>query len=214
MTSSNNKLKRNDNFTYYEPITPIERPNQEISVFCPTTSNIITDAATTQGTEEASPTQDQAGTPSSSVSSTQAATTAASGKWFNLLGCNETWYLWYPNEFRLSTSIRPLVFARLTLFLRYQVSLTFTSVTASVRGSPSKSRTSPDLTILLLYRCRKSFHIVRLVDRQALHRIMFICFFFLFVTLSMIIWAQWNISLADATCHRNAICKAEVALWN
>ena len=71
MTSSNNKLKRNDSFAYYEPITPMERPKQEISAFCPTTSNIITDAATTQGTEEVSPTQDQAETPSSSVSSTK-----------------------------------------------------------------------------------------------------------------------------------------------
>ena len=88
MTSSNNKLKRNDSFAYYELITPIERPKQEISAFCPTTSNIITVAATTQGTEEASPTQDQARTPSSSVSSRQAATSAAPGKWCNLPGCH------------------------------------------------------------------------------------------------------------------------------
>ena len=88
MTSSNNKLKRNDSFAYYEPITPMERPKQEISAFCPTTSNIITDAATTQGTEEVSPTQDQAETPSSTVSSTQAATTAAPGKRF---ACRLLW---------------------------------------------------------------------------------------------------------------------------
>ena len=82
MTSSNNKLKRNDSFAYYEPITPMERSKQEISAFCPTTNNIITDAATTQGTEEVSPTQGQAETSSSTVSSTQAATTAAPGKRF------------------------------------------------------------------------------------------------------------------------------------
>ena len=77
--SSNNKYKRNDSFAYYEPITPRERPKQEIAAFCPTTSNIITDAVTTQGTKEVSPTQDEAATPPSRVPSTQPATTAAPG---------------------------------------------------------------------------------------------------------------------------------------
>ena len=75
--SSNNKLKRNDSFAYYEPVTPRERPKQEIAPFCPTTSNIITDGAITQGTQEVSPAQDQAATPLSSEPSTQPATTAA-----------------------------------------------------------------------------------------------------------------------------------------
>ena len=82
ITSSNNKLNRNDSFAFYEPISPMERPKQEIAAFCPTTRNIITDAATTQGTKEVSTTQDQTETPWNCVSSTQAATTAAPGRWF------------------------------------------------------------------------------------------------------------------------------------
>ena len=80
--SSNNKLKRNDSFAYYEPIASLERPKQEIAAFCPTSSNIITEASTTQGTQEVSTSRDQAVTPASSISSTQSATTAAPGKWF------------------------------------------------------------------------------------------------------------------------------------
>ena len=80
--SSNNKLKRNDSFAYYEPITPMERSKQEIAAFCPTTSNIITEATTAQGTQEISTSQDQAVTPASSVPSTQSATTATPSKWF------------------------------------------------------------------------------------------------------------------------------------
>ena len=101
--SSNNKLKRNDSFAYYEPITPMERPKQEIAAFCLTSSNIITEASTAQGTQEVSTSQDQAVTPTSSVSSTQVATTAAPGKWFARLknGCHERSHLWHPKEFRL-----------------------------------------------------------------------------------------------------------------
>ena len=84
--SSNNKLKRNDSFAYYEPITSLERPKQEIAAFCPTSSNIITEASTAHDTQEVSTTQDQlymqAVTPASSIPSTQSATTAAPGKWF------------------------------------------------------------------------------------------------------------------------------------
>ena len=64
---SNNKLKRNDSFAYYEPITSMERPTQEITAFSPTRSNIIAEASTTKGTQEASPTEDQAATPQNSV---------------------------------------------------------------------------------------------------------------------------------------------------
>ena len=74
--SSNNKLKRNDSFAYYEPITPMERSKQEIAAFCPTTSNIITEATTARGTQGISTSQDQAVTPASSVPSTRPATTA------------------------------------------------------------------------------------------------------------------------------------------
>ena len=80
--SSNNKLKRNDSFAYYEPITLMERPKQEIAAFRPTTSNLITEATTTQGTQEIGTSQDQAATPASSVPSTQPAITVAPGKWF------------------------------------------------------------------------------------------------------------------------------------
>ena len=40
------------------------------------------EATPTKGTQEVSPTQDQATTPASRVPSTQPATTAAPGKWF------------------------------------------------------------------------------------------------------------------------------------
>ena len=79
--SSNNKLKRRDSFAYYEPLTPRQRPKQEIAAFRPTTSNLITEAATTQGTQEVGTSQDIAATPVSSVSSTQPAIRAAPGKW-------------------------------------------------------------------------------------------------------------------------------------
>ena len=79
--SSNNKLKRRESFAYYEPLTPRQRPKQEIAAFCPTTSNLITEAATTQGTQKISTSQDIAATPATSVPSTQLATTTAPGKW-------------------------------------------------------------------------------------------------------------------------------------
>ena len=78
--SSNNKLKRRDSFAYYEPLTPRQRPKQEIAAFRPTTSNLITEAATTQGRQEISTSQGIAATPASGVPSTQPATTAAPGK--------------------------------------------------------------------------------------------------------------------------------------
>ena len=81
-TSSNNKLERNDSFAYYEKITPMERSEQEIAALSPTTSKIITEATTTQGTQDISASQDIAATPASSVPSTQSATTAAPGKWY------------------------------------------------------------------------------------------------------------------------------------
>ena len=70
-TYSNNTLKRNDSFAYYEPITPRERPKQEIPALCA--------AVTTQGTQEVSPTQDQAATSLRSVPSAQLTTTVAPG---------------------------------------------------------------------------------------------------------------------------------------
>ena len=76
---SNKTLKRNDSFAYYEPITPRERPKKEIPALCPTTSNIITDAVTSQGTQEVSPTQDQAATSLRTVPSAQLTTTVAPG---------------------------------------------------------------------------------------------------------------------------------------
>ena len=81
-TSPNSKLKRRHGFAYYEPLTPRERPKQQITAFSPTTRNLIMAASTTQGTQEAIPTQDQAATPASRVPSTQPTTTAAPGKWF------------------------------------------------------------------------------------------------------------------------------------
>ena len=81
--SSNNKLQSRDGFEYYEPLTPRERPKQEITAITPTTSNTITATVTTQ---EVSPTQAEAAIPPSSVSSaTHPETTAAPGKWFTKL---------------------------------------------------------------------------------------------------------------------------------
>ena len=121
----NKTLKRNDSFAYYEPITPRERPKKEIPALCPTTSNIITDAVTSQGTQEVSPTQDQAATSLRTVPSAQLTTTVAPGvktapgKWFEKLNWDwfhETSYLLHQKEFPLSRIIRPLLFARLTLY--------------------------------------------------------------------------------------------------
>ena len=81
-TSPNKKLNSRSGFAYYEPLTPRERPKQSITAFSPTTSNLIMAASSTQGTQEVSPTQDQATTPASRVPSTQPTTTAAPGKWF------------------------------------------------------------------------------------------------------------------------------------
>ena len=81
-TSPYNELKSRHGFAYYEPLTPRERPKQQTAAFSPTTRNLIIAASTTQGTQEVSPTRDQATTPASRVPSTQPATTAAPGKWF------------------------------------------------------------------------------------------------------------------------------------
>ena len=81
-TSLNSKLKSRHGFAYYEPLTPRERPKQQITAFSPTTSNIIMGASTAQGTQEVIPTQDQATTPGTRITPTQPATTAAPGKWF------------------------------------------------------------------------------------------------------------------------------------
>ena len=93
-TSPNSKLKSRHGFAYYEPLTPRERPKQQITAFSPTTSyiimgafspttsNIIMGASTAQGTQEVISTQDQATTPGTRIPSTQPATTAAPGKWF------------------------------------------------------------------------------------------------------------------------------------
>ena len=80
-TSPNNKLETRDGFAYYEPLTPRERPKQQITAFSQT-SNLITEAATTQGTQAVSPTQDEATTPASRVPSTQSAITPGPGKRF------------------------------------------------------------------------------------------------------------------------------------
>ena len=79
--TSDNKLESRHGFAYYEPLTPRERPKQERAPFSPTTSNLITEAVTTQGTQEVSPNQGEAATPASSVPSTEPATIAAPGKW-------------------------------------------------------------------------------------------------------------------------------------
>ena len=142
--SSNNKLKRNDSFAYYEPITTVERPTQEMTTFSPTRSNIIAEATTTKGTQEVSPTEDQAATPQSSAPSTKPAITAARGKWFakskgTRWNCAQAidslWSIfletfpvivifydrsslclpWWVASERVSTIIRPLLFSRLTL---------------------------------------------------------------------------------------------------
>ena len=81
-TSPHNELKSRHGFAYYEPLTPRERPKQQITAFSPTTSNLIMAGSSTQGTQEVSPTQDQATTPASRVPSTQPTTTEAPGKWF------------------------------------------------------------------------------------------------------------------------------------
>ena len=76
-TSPNNKLNSRSGFAYYEPLTLRERPKQQTTAFSLTTRNLIMAASTTQGTQEVSPTRDQATTPASKVPSTQPATTAA-----------------------------------------------------------------------------------------------------------------------------------------
>ncbi|XP_015771825.1 PREDICTED: uncharacterized protein LOC107350111 [Acropora digitifera] len=81
-TSPNNKLNSRNGFAYYEPLTPRERPKQQITAFSPTTRNLIMATTPTKGTQEVSPTRDQATTPASSVPSTQPTITAAPGKWF------------------------------------------------------------------------------------------------------------------------------------
>ena len=81
-TSPYNELNSPSGFAYYEPLTPREMPKQQTTAFSPTTSKLMMAASTTQGTQEASPTRDQATTPASRVPSTQPTTTAAPGKWF------------------------------------------------------------------------------------------------------------------------------------
>ena len=81
-TSPNNKLNSRSGFAYYEPLTPRETPKQQTTAFPPTTSKLMMAASTTQDTQEASPTRDQATAPASRVPSTQPTTTAAPGKWF------------------------------------------------------------------------------------------------------------------------------------
>ena len=76
-TSPNNKLNSRSGFAYYEPLTLRERPKQQTTAFSPTTRNLIMAASTTQGTQEVSPTRDQATTPASRVPSTQPATAAS-----------------------------------------------------------------------------------------------------------------------------------------
>ena len=76
--SPNSKLKSRHGFAYYEPLTPRKRPKQQITAFSRTTSNLIMEATTTQGTQA---TPDEAATPTR-VPSTQPAKTAAPGKWF------------------------------------------------------------------------------------------------------------------------------------
>ncbi|XP_074609501.1 uncharacterized protein LOC141863724 [Acropora palmata] len=94
--SSNNKLKRKDSFAYYEPLTPKERPKQQISGFYPTTTNIITKTTTTRSTQEVSSTQDQAATSASMFPSTQRATTAAP-----VSNCGQQWHAYKSGCLRL-----------------------------------------------------------------------------------------------------------------
>ncbi|XP_067025792.1 macrophage mannose receptor 1-like [Acropora muricata] len=94
--SSNHKLKRKDSFVYYEPLTPKERPKQQIAGFYPTTSNIITKTTTTRGTQEVSTSQDQATIPASRVPSTQRATTAAP-----VTNCGQQWHAYKSGCLRL-----------------------------------------------------------------------------------------------------------------
>ncbi|KAK2553986.1 Lithostathine [Acropora cervicornis] len=89
--SSNHKLKRKDSFVYYEPLTPKERPKQQIAGFYPTISNIIT-----RSTQEVSSTQDQAATPASVFPSTQRATTAAP-----VSNCGQQWHAYKSGCLRL-----------------------------------------------------------------------------------------------------------------
>ena len=90
-TAPYSELKSRDGFAYYEPLTPRnERPKQQITAFSPTTRNLIMAASTTQGTQEVSPTRDQATTPASRVPSTQPTITAAPGKWFAKSKCTHS----------------------------------------------------------------------------------------------------------------------------
>lgn len=52
---SNDTLKRNDSFAYYEPITPRERPKKEIPALCPTTSKIMRSVPSAQLTTTVAP---------------------------------------------------------------------------------------------------------------------------------------------------------------
>ena len=81
-TSPNNKLISRNGFAYYEPLTPRKRPKQQTIAFSPTTSKLMMAASTTQGTQEPSPTRDEATTPASRVPATQPTTRAAPGQWF------------------------------------------------------------------------------------------------------------------------------------
>ncbi|XP_074610058.1 uncharacterized protein LOC141864228 isoform X2 [Acropora palmata] len=94
--SPNNKLNSRSGFAYYEPLTPRERPKQQTTAFSPTTRNLIMAASTTQGTQEVSPTQDQATTPASRVPSTQPTTTAAP-----VSNCGQQWHAYRSGCLRL-----------------------------------------------------------------------------------------------------------------
>ena len=52
---SNDTLKRNDSFAYYEPITPRERPKKEFPALCPATSNIMRSVPSAQLTTTVAP---------------------------------------------------------------------------------------------------------------------------------------------------------------
>ncbi|XP_015763278.1 PREDICTED: C-type lectin domain family 4 member E-like isoform X2 [Acropora digitifera] len=92
---SDNNLQIRDGFAYYEPLTPRERPKQEITAITPETSNLITATATTQ---EVSPTQAEATIPPTSVpSATQPpTTTAAPGS-----NCGQHWHAYKSGCLRL-----------------------------------------------------------------------------------------------------------------
>ncbi|XP_044182732.1 LOW QUALITY PROTEIN: tetranectin-like [Acropora millepora] len=95
-TSPNNKLNSRSGFAYYEPLTPRETPKQQTTAFPPTTSKLMMAASTTQDTQEASPTRDQATAPASRVPSTQPTTKAAP-----VSNCGQEWHTYRSGCLRL-----------------------------------------------------------------------------------------------------------------